>query len=125
MERAANETPAFSDPTFTSGIRNSMKTILQDGRRNGERGILYFPCAVLSSRLCPSEGKFVDGMDIDGIEEETPMDEGTPEPEDHKPETRAVRFVSSACDEPEPEMKDDQPDEERPESSMSKLEVDT
>ncbi|EPT03176.1 hypothetical protein FOMPIDRAFT_1090563, partial [Fomitopsis schrenkii] len=36
VERAANETPAFSDPTFTSGIRNSIKTILQDARRNGE-----------------------------------------------------------------------------------------
>ena len=67
---------------------------------------------------CPSEGKFVDGMDIDGIEEETPMDEGTPEPEDDK--ARAVRFVNSAHDEPASEKKDSQPDEEHRECELPK-----
>lgn len=72
-----------------------------------------------------SEGKFVDGMDIDGIEEETPMDEGTPEPEDDRDKTRAVRFINSARDGPEPETKDDQPDEEQLESAVPKLGIDT
>ena len=45
------------------------------------------------------------------------MDEGTPEPEDDK--ARAVRFVNSVHDEPDPEMKDNQPDKEYRDSEVS------
>ena len=44
-------------------------------------------------------------MDIDGIEEETPMDEGTPEPEDDR--TRSVRFVNHAGSERDVEPRDE------------------
>ncbi|TFY57814.1 hypothetical protein EVJ58_g6794 [Rhodofomes roseus] len=100
VERAASETRAFTDPTFTSGIRNSIKTILQDDRRN--------------------EGKFVDGMDIDGIEEETPMDEGTPEDD----ETRVVRFVNYARSEPDLDPRDEPTSEDPHEGVAPKIGLD-
>ncbi|KZT74434.1 hypothetical protein DAEQUDRAFT_761289 [Daedalea quercina L-15889] len=100
VERAASETRALSDPAFASGIRNSIKTILQDDRRN--------------------EGKFVDGMDIDGIEEETPMDEGTPEDD----KTRAVRFVNYARSEPDVEPREELANKDYRESMVPRIGMD-
>ncbi|KAH9938666.1 uncharacterized protein B0H18DRAFT_22606 [Fomitopsis serialis] len=101
VERAAGETRALSDPAFTSGVRNSIKSILQEDRRN--------------------EGKYVDGMDIDGIEEETPMDEGTPEDDD----TRVVRFVNYARSEPDLEPREEPANEDLSESVAPKTGLDS